>query len=107
MRGVGSGTRAVGRLGGAKTWMPHTLGHSEAPEEVAVRCTGGAGQNPDPDPDPDLHLDLRSSWRAPIGSGMDAGGGGDAVGACGACGARFRGPRDIAASSWSSDERAR
>ena len=25
--------RAVGRLGGAKRWMPHTLGHSETPEE--------------------------------------------------------------------------
>ena len=33
MRDVGSGMRAVGRLVGAKRWMPHTLGHSEAPEE--------------------------------------------------------------------------
>ena len=52
MRGVRSVMRAVGRLGGAKRWMPHTLGQSETPEERAVRRTGGAGRNPDPDPDP-------------------------------------------------------
>ena len=42
MRGVRSVMRAVGRLGGTKEWMPHTLGHSETPEERAVRRTGGA-----------------------------------------------------------------
>ena len=36
MRDVGSGQRGrlgLGRLGGAKMWMSHTLGHSEAPEK--------------------------------------------------------------------------
>ena len=45
--------RAVGRLGGAERWMPHTLGHSETPEERAVPRTltqtdyiwGGSGLN--------------------------------------------------------------
>ena len=61
MRDVGSGQRGrlgLGRLGGAKMWMSHTLGHSEAPEKRSfintstrraikfyLRCTGALRSN--------------------------------------------------------------